>query len=91
VRKARGRVVAAWMATAVLGVAAAGAPAAPPATAPGAIVAKTCGGRFVHGVIDGAEKCLARGEFCARAAGRQYRRYGFHCTRRDANGRYDLT
>jgi hypothetical protein len=83
--------VATVLATAVLGVAAAGAPAAPPATAPVAIVTKSCSGGFVHGVINGSQKCLRRGEFCAHAADRQYRRYGFHCTKRDANGSYHLT
>jgi len=90
VRKVRGWLAAAAVAGGVLGVTATGAPAAPVSTPP-AIVAKACSGRFVHGVIDGAEKCLARGEFCAHAADRQYRRYGFHCTKRDANGRYHLT
>ena len=88
--KVRGWVAAGVLAAGVLGSAAAGAPAAPP-SAPAAIVTKTCSGRFVHGVINGSEKCLARGEFCARAADRQYRRYGFRCTQRDASGRYHLT
>jgi hypothetical protein len=82
--------VASSLATGMLGGAAVEAPAAPP-SAPAAIVTKTCRGRFVHGVINGAQKCLARGEFCAHAADRQYRRYGFHCTKRDANGSYHLT
>ena len=88
-RKLRGWLAAAAVATGSLG-AAATAPAAPP-SAPAAIAFKTCSGRFVHGVINGAEKCLARGEFCAHAADRQYRRYGFRCTKRDANGRFHLT
>jgi hypothetical protein len=83
--------VAAVLATSAVGVAAAQAPAAPPASAPVGIVAKSCSGGFVHGVINGAQKCLRRGEFCAHAADRQYRRYGYRCTRRDANGSYHLT
>ena len=55
------------------------------------IVQKSCSGGFVHGVINGSQKCLRRGEFCARAADRQYRRYGFRCVRRDARGNYHLT
>ena len=50
---------------------------------PSAALAKTCSGGFKHAVINGAEKCLRRGQFCARAADGQYRRYGFRCTRRD--------
>ena len=89
-RKVRGWLAAATVATGLLGAVGAGAPADAAPSAPVAIATKTCSGRFVHGVINGAEKCLARGEFCARAADRQYRRYGFHCTKRDANGRYHL-
>jgi len=62
-----------------------GSPVTPPAA-----VAKTCSGGFKHAVINGAEKCLRRGQFCAHAADGQYRRYGFRCTRRDAGGRYRL-
>jgi hypothetical protein len=40
--------------------------------------------------IDGASKCIARGQFCKRSADRQYRKYGLKCTKRDANGRYHL-
>ena len=58
---------------------------------PSAALAKTCSGSFKHAVINGTEKCLHRGEFCARAADGQYRRYGFRCTRRDAGGRYRLS
>jgi hypothetical protein len=77
-------------AIAALGIAAAApvvAPAAPPAVQP----TKTCSGGFVHGVIQGSQKCLRRGEFCARAADRQYRRYGFRCVSHDARGNYHLT
>jgi hypothetical protein len=52
--------------------------------------AKTCA-RGEHAVISGAEKCLMRGQFCAHAQDRNYRRYGFHCTTRDARGNYHLT
>ena len=81
-------------AIAALGIAAAApvvAPATPPAMQPAMQPTKTCSGSFVHGVIQGAEKCLRRGEFCARAADRQYRRYGFRCVSRDARGNYHLT
>jgi hypothetical protein len=59
--------------------------------APSSAVAKSCSAGFTHAVINGSEKCLRRGEFCARAADRQYRRYGYHCTKRDARGSYHLT
>jgi hypothetical protein len=40
--------------------------------------------------IGGQRKCLQRGQFCTRAYQRQYRRYGFSCSKRDARGRYHL-
>ena len=55
------------------------------------IVQKSCSAGFQHAVISGAEKCLRRGQFCARAADRQYRRYGYRCAQRDARGNYHLT
>jgi hypothetical protein len=81
---------------AVTAVAVLAAPAVAPVVdgsplAPSAAVAKTCSGSFTHAVIRGAEKCLRRGQFCAHAADRQYRRYGFRCTKRDAVGNYHLT
>jgi hypothetical protein len=59
--------------------------------APATAVAKTCSAGFKHAVVNGSEKCLRRGQFCARAADRQYRRYGFRCIRHDAGGRYHLS
>jgi hypothetical protein len=53
--------------------------------------AKSCSRSFVHAVIGGQEKCLRRGEFCARARDREYRRYGFRCHKQDARGNYHLT
>jgi hypothetical protein len=81
-------------------VAAASIAAAAPAVAPvsdsspitpAVAVAKSCSGSYTHAVIRGAHKCLRRGQFCARAADRQYHRYGFHCHKRDARGNYHLT
>jgi hypothetical protein len=42
--------------------------------------------------IAGQTKCIARGQYCKRAAQamRDYRRYGYSCTKRDSNGRYHL-
>jgi len=42
-------------------------------------IAKSCSSGYVHGVINGAHKCLRRGQFCSIPADRQYHRYGFHC------------
>jgi hypothetical protein len=40
--------------------------------------------------IGGQHKCIARGQFCARSHQRDYRRYGYSCSKRDRNGRYHL-
>jgi hypothetical protein len=53
--------------------------------------AKPCSSGWKHAVINGAHKCLRRGQFCARGADRQYHRYGFHCHSRDARGNYRLS
>ena len=58
---------------------------------PADAIAKSCGASYRHAVISGSEKCLRRGQFCARAADGQYRRYGFRCIKRDATGGYHLT
>ncbi|WP_157592466.1 hypothetical protein [Solirubrobacter soli] len=41
--------------------------------------------------IGGQSKCIARGQYCARRYQRDYRRYGFSCSKVDRNGRYHLT
>ena len=63
----------------------AAAPAVTPAAA-GHVTAIAC----KSATIGGASKCIARGQFCARAHASQYRRYGLSCTKRDVNGRYHL-
>ena len=45
-----------------------------------AVAAKTCSAGFKHAVIGGVEKCLRRGEFCAKRYRSQYRRYGYTCS-----------
>jgi hypothetical protein len=54
--------------------------------------AKHCSSGFKHGVIEGRQKCLRKGEFCIHThrANRDYHRYGYHCGTRDRNGRYHL-
>ncbi len=67
------------------------APATAPASAPIAVAAKSCSAGYTHAVISGAEKCLRRGQYCAHASDRQYRRYGLRCIKRDSRGSYHLT
>ncbi len=70
------------------------AAAAPPAVAPSVAIAsaKSCSSGWVKAKIDGSTKCLKRGQFCKRSADRQYRKYGFRCTKYDARvSRYRLT
>ena len=84
------RLVALAVVASIAGAAPASAPVAG-SLAPSVALAKSCGGSYTHGVINGAHKCLRRGQYCARAADRQYHRYGFHCHKRDARGNYHLT
>lgn len=85
---------AAVVAAAIALGASAPAPAAPlHNSAPITVVAaKSCSAGYTRGVINGAVKCLRRGEFCTHSADRQYRRYGFRCTHYDRRvARYRLT
>jgi uncharacterized membrane protein len=43
-------------------------------------------------VIEGEHKCIARGQYCrhTKKANRDYHKYGYHCGKRDKNGRYHL-
>jgi hypothetical protein len=69
----------------------AGSLAAAPASA------KSCSSSFTHASINGAEKCLRRGEFCAHAYDHRaprhwpYTHYGYRCIKQDARGSYHLT
>jgi hypothetical protein len=59
--------------------------------------AASCSSGFKSATIDGAHKCLRRGEFCARAYDTRaprnyaYSHYGYRCVKRDARGNYHLT
>jgi len=66
---------------AALGIAAAAPVAAPAQAVSGqaSIATKTCSASYTHARIQGSEKCLRRGQFCASAAKRQYVKYGFRC------------
>jgi hypothetical protein len=55
------------------------------------LVTASCSSGFKSAVIGGKQKCLRRGQFCAKASDSQYRRYGFRCVKRDARGNYHLT
>jgi hypothetical protein len=82
-----------WVVAAACGAAIAAqiSPAPAARRGPVAVQAKSCSGSYTHAVINGAHKCLRRGQYCARGADRQYHRYGFHCHKRDARGSYHLT
>lgn len=75
----------------VSGIAAVGLLSAAPVAAPAATPMPasplvTC----KQATIGGNSRCIARGQFCARAHASDYRRNGLACTYRDANGRYHL-
>jgi hypothetical protein len=84
------RLVALAVAGSLFGLAPAAAPVSGPVS-PATAVAKTCSSSYTHAVIGGVQKCLRRGQYCARARDREYRRYGFHCRTADARGSYHLT
>jgi hypothetical protein len=50
-----------------------------PAVIPSSAAAKHCPSYDVRGVIDGQQKCLGRGEYCAKDDNTEYHRYGFKC------------
>src|SRR4051812_42370583 len=90
------RILAATFAAVAIG----GLPAAAPAhraQTPQAVAAKTCSSSFKHARINGVQKCLRVGEFCAhrfdhRAPHRySYKHYGYACTKQDSRGNYHLT
>jgi hypothetical protein len=56
--------------------------------APAGSAAKTCSNSYVDATVDGAQKCLRDGAYCARADGSQYKHYGFACT--SVGGTYRL-
>src|ERR1700753_4214912 len=44
-----------------------------------ATAAKACSSGYVSARIGGEQKCLRRGEYCARGYASQYHRYGYNC------------
>jgi len=75
--------IVALIAALALGVAvpAAQAPAQPASGPSVAFVAKTCGAGYTPAKIGGKKKCLRRGQFCAKAYKKQYKKYGFKCAK----------
>jgi hypothetical protein len=81
----RTRIVA-LIAALALGVAVPAAQPAQPASGPQiAFVAKKCGAGYTPAKIGGKKKCLRRGQFCAKAYKKQYKKYGFKCAK---DGKY---
>lgn len=66
--------------------ASAAAPASLTGHAAGPVARTAC----TKAVIGGRHTCLAAGQRCVRKYDRQYRRYGFACTKRDSAGHYRL-
>lgn len=82
--KRRLRLWALGLATAA--VIAAGVPTPQAPAASGSQVVASC----KRAKIGGKRKCIARGQYCSRRYHRDYKRYGFSCSKRDRNGRYHL-
>lgn len=67
------------------------------APSPRVVAARSCSPGFTHARIDGAQKCLRAGEFCAHRYDHRaphpwpYRHYGYACKHRDSRGDYHLT
>lgn len=66
--------------------------ALPVAQAPASVADPPVHAACKSATILGKHKCIAAGQFCKHtaAANRDYHRYGYHCGKRDRNGRYHL-
>lgn len=64
--------------------------AVPVAASPALAGSITAHAACKQATIGGQSRCIARGQYCARAHASDYRRYGLSCTKRDARGRYHL-
>ena len=80
----RNKHIAAGIAALTLALGIGFAPPAVSASAPSAQIA------CKKAKIGGKTKCIAAGQFCARANESDYNNYGYTCSKRDANGRYHL-
>lgn len=59
-----------------------------PAAMPSVASAKHCPSGYVRGSVDGAQKCLRRGEYCSSDDQSDYHRAGYKCV--IVNGTYRL-
>jgi hypothetical protein len=68
------------------------AAAVPIAEAPAQQAPPVAHAACTHARIVHQKKCIARGQFCkhTKRANKDYHRYGYHCGKRDRNGRYHL-
>jgi hypothetical protein len=66
--------------------------AAPTPAAPARVAGAKAEAACTRATIQGERKCIARGQYCRHTAraNRDYHRYGYHCGKRDRNGRYHL-
>ena len=66
--------------------------AAPTPVAPARSAGAKAQAACTRATIQGERKCIARGQYCRHTAraNRDYHRYGYHCGKRDRNGRYHL-
>jgi hypothetical protein len=66
--------------------------AAPAAEAPAKPASPTVHAACKKAIIVGKHKCIAKGQYCKHTtrANKDYHRYGYHCGKRDKNGRYHL-
>jgi hypothetical protein len=53
--------------------------------------AKSCASGYKSATIGGKHKCLRKGQYCARSDKHEYPKYGYHCNKRDSNGRWHLS
>jgi hypothetical protein len=80
----RNKHIAALVAALTLALGIGFTPSATSATTPSAQI--SC----KNATIGGKRKCIAAGQFCARTHERDYRKYGYTCSKKDKNGRYHL-
>jgi hypothetical protein len=80
----RNKRIAAVIAALALALGIGFAPPAVSASAPSAQIA------CKKAKIGGKTKCIAAGQFCARSHESDYNKYGYTCSKKDANGRYHL-
>jgi hypothetical protein len=68
----------------------AGLPAATTATASPAGNGPVAQAACTQARIGGQSRCIARGQYCAKRNEKDYRRYGYSCSKKDSRGRWHL-